>query len=309
MEKNTMRASATSAATTAALVILFAMIAASSPATTSAFEAAAVAGRPRRRPPPGRAPAPPGHGGGGRRRTPPTATGSSLFAVILPPTDESASSLIVDAARNYWSSSSSSSSSSPNALAGTASATLTYLSLLFAYDRPRGRIYLPGFENSLVVKPSQVPNGGLGLHANRYMAGGTILGTYPGVLRPARSFYDGKCVRFPNAVSYSWRFTDDAYVIDPTDDMGEMRDVCLGGGSGAPLSTLLFSTLFRFGGTSTALCRINEPPIGAGGCSVSAREDLDRREVTFSLVRDVVPGQELYLDYGPGYDRSGYGRR
>jgi len=141
------------------------------------------------------------------------------------------------------------------------------------------------------------------------MTGGTVLGTYPGVLRPARAFYDGKCMRHPNAVSYSWRFTDDAYVIDPTDDVGEMRDVCLGGGSGAPLSTLLFSTLFGFGGTSTALCRINEPPLGAGGCSVSARENLDKREVVFELVRDVLPGQELYLDYGPGYDRSGYGRR
>ena len=42
---------------------------------------------------------------------------------------------------------------------------------------------------------------------------------------------------------------------------------------------------------------------------MSAREDLDRREVVFELVRDVAPGQELYMDYGPGYDRSGYGRR
>ena len=199
----------------------------------------------------------------------------------------------------------------PRALAGTASATLTYLSLLLAHDRPRGRMCLPDPGNALAVRPSLVPGGGLGLYAagRRPLPRGTVLGTYPGVLRPAGAFYGGKCRRFPNALSYSWRFTDDAYVIDPTDDGGELRDTCVGGGSGAPLSTLLFSTLFRFGGTSTALCRINEPPIGAGGCSVSAREDLDRREVTFSLVRDVVPGQELYLDYGPGYDRSGYGRR
>ena len=155
---------------------------------------------------------------------------------------------------------------------------------------------------------SGVPNGGMGLFATEEMRCGTMLGTYPGVLRPANAFYDGKCRRYPNAIGYSWRFTDNAYVIDPTDDVGEVRDFCRGGGSGVPLSSLFFSTILRSWGVSTALCRINEPPVGAGGCSVTARENLDTREVHFELTRDVYPGQELYLDYGLDYDRSGYGR-
>ena len=194
-----------------------------------------------------------------------TSTGSSsLFAAVLPPHDGATSSLFVDAAHHYWSSSFPSSPHAPpptspapagvvlppRALAGTASATLTYLSLLLAHDRPRGRMCLPDPGNALAVRPSLVPGGGLGLYAagRRPLPRGTVLGTYPGVLRPAGAFYGGKCRRFPNALSYSWRFTDDAYVIDPTDDGGELRDTCVGGGSGAPLSTLLFSTLLGGGG-------------------------------------------------------------
>ena len=48
--------------------------------------------------------------------------------------------------------------------------------------------------------------------------------------------------------------------------------------------------------------------LGVGGCSVTAREDLRKREVMFELTRDVEAGQELYLDYGLNYDRSSYGR-
>ena len=73
-----------------------------------------------------------------------------------------------------------------------------------------------------------------------------------------------------------------------------------------PLSNTVFASLLRFLGVSTMLCRINEPPIGAGGCSVNARENLATREVVFELVQDVVTGQELYLDYGLDYDRTGY---
>merc|ERR1711957_609316 len=117
--------------------------------------------------------------------------------------------------------------------------------------------------------------------------------------------YDGKCRRYPNAVGYSWRFTDSKYVIDPTDSCGEMQNFC-SGGSDVPLSNQVFALLGIFDGKSTALCRINEPPVGAGGWSVSAKEDLDKREVVFSLLRDVYSGEELYLDYGLDYDRSRY---
>ena len=42
---------------------------------------------------------------------------------------------------------------------------------------------------------------------------------------------------------------------------------------------------------------------------MTAHEDLIKREVVFELTRDVGEGQELYLDYGLNYDRSGYGPR
>ncbi|KAL3777392.1 hypothetical protein ACHAW5_004221 [Stephanodiscus triporus] len=140
------------------------------------------------------------------------------------------------------------------------------------------------------------------------MTCGTVLGTYPGVLRSSSAFHDVKCRAHPRAVSYSWAFGDGSdRVIDPTDEYGALREICLGGSPADDVSTFVHSTLFRCLGKSTILCRINEPPIGVGGCSVSAREDGEVGEVVFVLIRDVEPGMELYMDYGLNYDRSGYG--
>ncbi|KAL7534780.1 hypothetical protein ACHAWF_004950 [Thalassiosira exigua] len=227
----------------------------------------------------------------------------------------------------------------PRVLAASASAALTYLSLVAFFDRPRGYLAISNPQSTLAVQPSRVVNGGLGLFVTRSLPKGTVLGTYPGkylqcklsskytrklnaalsrknlwpgflgVLRPAQTFYDGKCRQYPQAVGYSWRFTDSKFVIDPTDDQGKISDVCIGGSTEVPMSNAIFGTLFRFLQVDTMLCRINEPPIGAGGCSVSARENLDRREVVFELIQDVYSGQELYLDYGLDYDRSGYAPR
>lgn len=196
---------------------------------------------------------------------------------------------------------------SPQVLTEFASAAMTYLSLIAYFDRPRGSLTIPNVESTLQVRPSHVPNAGLGLFTTQSLSKGTILGTYPGVLRPANTFYDGKGRNFPQAIGYSWRFTDNKYVIDPTDSQGNIQDVCLGGSSEVPFSNTIFSTIFQTWKVNTALCRINEPPIGVGGCNVSARENLDTREVVFELIQDVVPGQELYLDYGLTYDRSMYG--
>ena len=195
---------------------------------------------------------------------------------------------------------------SPQILAASFSSIITYLSLIAYYDRPRGSFAISQPKLSLSIQPSNVPNGGLGLFTTRRMTSGTILGTYPGVLRPARQFYDGKCIQYPKAIGYSWRFTDNEYVLDPTDSYGELHHVCYGGSDA--ISTFIYSTLFHSWTTSTELCRINEPPLGVGGCSITAREDLRKREVMFELTKDVEAGQELYLDYGLNYDRSSYGR-
>ncbi|KAL7524730.1 hypothetical protein ACHAXR_000692 [Thalassiosira sp. AJA248-18] len=154
---------------------------------------------------------------------------------------------------------------SPQTLAASASATLTYISLLAYFDRPRGSLDIPDPQSTLVVQQSRVPGAGLGLFATTYIPRGTVLGTYPGVLRPAEAFYNGKCRQYPQAVGYSWRFTDSKFVIDPTDSQGEIQGFCLGGSS-VPLSNAVFGTLLQFLRVDTMLCRINEPPIGAGGC-------------------------------------------
>ena len=190
-------------------------------------------------------------------------------------------------------------------IAASASATLTYLSLLLAFDRPRGNLSIPDATNSLVINPSRVLNAGLGLFVSKSLPEGTVLGSYPGVLRPAEQFYSTKCRIYPQAVGYSWRFTDSKYVLDPTDDMGNIDNYCYGGGDA--LSNLVFKTMLSFMRVGTELTRINEPPVNVGGCNVSARENLEQREVVFTLCRDVVSGEELFLDYGLDYDRSRYG--
>lgn len=195
-------------------------------------------------------------------------------------------------------------------LLSTTSASLTYLSLLLLYDRPRGHLSLPSLsspDTPFLISQSRIPNAGLGLFVTRSLPEGTVLGSYPGVLRPAESFYNGKCRRYPQAVAYSWRFTDNEFVIDPTNENGEIQSYCYGGSDEVPFSNLVFRSVFSFWRKDTALARINEPPIGIGGCNVRSREDLEKREIVFELCRDVVGGEELFMDYGVGYDRSGYG--
>ena len=56
--------------------------------------------------------------------------------------------------------------------------------------------------------------------------------------------------------------------------------------------------------TPTTLALLNEP--GPGG-DVNVGVAVEGAEVVFSAERDVRRGEELYLDYGQDYDRSGYG--
>ncbi len=107
-------------------------------------------------------------------------------------------------------------------------------------------------------------------------------------------------------MAYSWRFTDNQFVLDPTNEKGEIQPYCYGGSDEVPFSNLFFRSIFSVWRKDTALARINEPPVGIGGCNVRSREDLEKREILFELCRDVVGGEELFMDYGVGYDRSGY---
>ncbi len=198
------------------------------------------------------------------------------------------------------------------------SGILTYFGFVFATDRPKGQLGVPlvdeknnNLDGCLKVSQSTVPGAGLGLFAARSMPKGTVLGTYPGVVLPLGQHSASSKVRdCPGCASYIWRFTDNQYVIDPTDHGdGTLTALCKGGNPSQPLSVAFFNILSALGlfrGVSTALCRINEPPKGSD-VNVVTEEDLETRTVTFSLERDVYAGEELHIDYGLTYDRSSYG--
>lgn len=195
---------------------------------------------------------------------------------------------------------------SPTELWGVrvSSALTTYLGFLALTDRPRGTL-LPDSERYLETKPSSVPGAGLGLYVKETMRKDTVLGTYPGVVIPLTQNLN-KLREYPQCEGYIWRFSDNQFVIDPTNAQGNIEDLCRGGNPSMPLSLALFDTIFRAWAVPTLLCRINEPPKGRD-VNVVTNEDRQTRTVTFSLERDVYEGEELFIDYGLSYDRSQYG--
>jgi len=179
----------------------------------------------------------------------------------------------------------------------------TYISFVAFTDRPRGTLTVD--PSCLEMKESQVPGAGLGLFVTKPLRRGTVLGTYPGVVVPLPQNID-KLRTFPQCEGYTWRFSDNRFVIDPTNPEGNIENMCRGGNMGMPLSIVLFQTFLRFIQVPTTLCRINEPPKGKD-VNVATDEDLEARTVTFTLERDVYEGEELFIDYGLSYDRSRYG--
>lgn len=184
-----------------------------------------------------------------------------------------------------------------------ASAVSTYFGFVAVVDRPRGQLLVD--PACLEMKESMVPGAGLGLFVTTTMRRGTVLGTYPGAVIPLQQNMN-KLRAFPQCEGYIWRFSDNQFVIDPTNTQGNIEDFCKGGNPSMPLSVALFQTLLSFVQVPTTLCRINEPPKGRD-VNVVTDEDRDARTVTFSLERDVYEGEELYIDYGLNYDRSRYG--
>jgi hypothetical protein len=182
------------------------------------------------------------------------------------------------------------------------SAITSYFGFVGYLDRPQGTL----IENAnayLEVKQSTVPNAGLGLFAKAYLPKDTVLGTYPGVLIPLRQNLD-KLAKFPHCEGYVWRFSDNQFVIDPTNTEGILEDTCRGGNPSMPLSVPWHKILDLQ--APTTLCRINEPPLGRD-VNVVTDEDRNKRQVVFLLERDVFAGEEFFIDYGLSYDRSRYG--
>jgi len=190
------------------------------------------------------------------------------------------------------------------------SALSTYFGFVAVADRPRGTLLLedggnPKKNQYLQVKPSSVPGAGLGLYVTTTLRKDTVLGTYPGVLVPLTQNLD-KLRAHPQCEGYVWRFSDNQFVIDPTNSVGDIEDFCRGGNPSSLFSIWFFNTVLPFVKVPTTLCRINEPPKGRD-VNVVTSEDRESRTVTFSLERDVYEGEELFIDYGLSYDRSQYG--
>lgn len=184
-----------------------------------------------------------------------------------------------------------------------ASAVTSYVGIIAIIDRPRGKLLYP---DHLVVQESTVPGAGLGLFAAMDLPKGTSLGTYPGVLLPLQQNLS-KLRAYPACEGFIWRFSDNRFVIDPTNSVGELDDVVIGGNPSLPGSLWLFRNVFsKIRTVPTALCRINEPPKGRD-VNIVTDEDLKKRTVIFSVERDVAAGEELFIDYGLSYDRSMYG--
>lgn len=192
----------------------------------------------------------------------------------------------------------------PKLLTQASSASAAYVGLVFLFDRPSGKLLVENPTSTLRVGPSQVPNAGLGLYATRSLPEGTLLGTYPGVVRPLQSTALSKLRDHPQCEAYVWRFTDNAKIIDPTDELGMIQDECYGGSNNTPFSNLIMKTFYPQR-SSTILARINEPPLGFD-CNVRSSEDLETRKVLFEISRDVYAEEELFMDYGLTYDRSKY---
>ena len=164
---------------------------------------------------------------------------------------------------------------------------------VYKADELRARGWLEMSVN-LRVGPSRVPGAGRGVFAASDIAASTVLGAYPGrVLSPAA--YYSKVQRVPNAADYCFVLEDSRGALDPTDDTGTLCE---------PLP-LLPAPLpeFSFGAIDTTLALINEPPPSADVNVLTAQRGS---ELVFSTARDIYEGEELYLDYGPLYDRSRY---
>jgi len=186
-----------------------------------------------------------------------------------------------------------------------ASALTSYFGLVAWNDRPRGQLLVN--DQQVEIKQSTVPGAGLGLFAKAPLPKGTVLGTYPGVVLPLQQ-HGTKLKLYPACEGYIWRFSDNQFVIDPTNSEGNLESICLGGNPNQMGSMFLFENVVNVlnVGVPTTLCRINEPPKGQD-VNVATSEDLEKRCVTFALDRNVCTGEEFFIDYGLSYDRSRYG--
>jgi hypothetical protein len=142
------------------------------------------------------------------------------------------------------------------------------------------------------IRCSSIPGANLGLYASRTIPAGTLIGTFPGIVKPLEVALRGKrsedardrCKRYMWAV-------DSNRVLDPTNDDGELA--------------LELKFWFGLKSVDTMVARINEPMPG-GDCNVHTRVSGDGKLVKVFAERDIFADTELFMDYGSTFDRSRY---
>lgn len=164
---------------------------------------------------------------------------------------------------------------------------VVYLSAIYA-NRPRGSAR----SDLLVVETSHVPGAGRGVFARQTIPAKTVLGEYPG--RPRKDIeMAAKCMLAPMARQYC--FLSSTVLLDPTDE------------TGLP-STRPSPGLWWPFEVDVTLSLVNEPPKDASlGTNVCVEDDpKDPDGLLFVADREIMAGEELFIDYGRDYDRSGY---
>jgi len=134
---------------------------------------------------------------------------------------------------------------------------------------------------------------GRGLFAKVDIPKGAVVGAYPGRLRSGAEMA-AKAQYAPMCAQYVFQTSDGRY-LDPTDETG-LPSVWPAPGPPWPFPCEI------------ALSYANEPPKGSGGTSCFVEDGEHSSELLFVANRGIQAGEEILIDYGRTYDRSGYTR-
>jgi hypothetical protein len=155
-------------------------------------------------------------------------------------------------------------------------------------DRPRGR------SSTDLIEVRDSPIQGKGVFAKQTIPDNTIIGTYPGRPRTGQAM-TLKAQSTPLAAGFCFKNKLGLY-LDPTNDSTGLPSPYPKPGLPWPLPV------------DVTLSYCNEPPLGGGGCNVIVEDDAsDEQGLVFVSAREIRAGEEILVDYGLNYDRSGYG--
>jgi len=156
--------------------------------------------------------------------------------------------------------------------------------------RPRGFSH-----PDLAVRQSTMPGAGKGVFATARIKKGTVLGAYPGIPRTDQEMA-AKALVVPMSRFYCFSVRPNI-ILDPT------------GLDGLPSSKPVPLRMWWPFDIDCTLSYVNEPSVGSGASvNVAVEDDAKDARVGLCFVadRDIDEGEELFIDYGVSYDRSGY---